>query len=740
MIAINVLILVVLIFENGRQLRDAASVSESNGFYSQLRRRSVSSSKSVESDVSRKINEDPEEVKIHSHVMPEAKRRIIFGLRQPQPAKATENARPQPQKSTYFNYFYNSAVAGISRALDAIDNLEKEYSEQQQQMTQMESFSLPTTRDEFINKLLKGTIKTFDNDNDDGEDEEGSDGGMRSNMTASGASFYDEEMDNVERHGHEEFGVTSVVNINDNEEAKISEDYAVSVEDEYDEASMSLITGVLESQASQNVVSETVKDNLVVSETSNSESRSVDAEQNESAYVELSESDSESWEKVEHNMIENVTKIAKRPDVLPLLDNLGNRNTLVSFFATVFVKLAKRIFLRPPVSATSSLRHSIVKSNSKPDLGKNDSMEDFITIYKDGEEGDKEAGETTNSYKFLDSKTAQTVLFYQDYGVEHDDWELIPLRSEDFNDALDFITNFEQKDKNSIEVDLPRLPQRYYSYYAERRGRELQESDADELKQKIKMILAFMMAFEAKEEISSPVAESSSTNLVIKDQRIVYSQGFDQVVAYFAINFELNLASTIAYQFFQTYMAEIISADVDSVRGIVRKIDSRAVRMIREYLRDQIGATVLNFEALLGILEIYPFSDRSATIFYFNSATSLIDLDRLIQFLLLKVPHSQAHKSISLLAAANMLYSMLTFDKLFNDELLGNEEWNQLKEHINDPTTRNRDRLHILDYLVSRFMGEIYMFMSDKIVHPAEEFDQFLNVIQSLIPYLHMFD
>ena len=140
MIAINVLILVVLIFENGRQVRDAASVSESNGFYSQLRRRSVSSSKSVENDVSRKINEDPEEVKIHSHVMPEPKRRIIFGLRQPQPAKATENARPQPQKSTYFNYFYNSAVAGISRALDAIDNLEKEYSEQQQQMTQMESF------------------------------------------------------------------------------------------------------------------------------------------------------------------------------------------------------------------------------------------------------------------------------------------------------------------------------------------------------------------------------------------------------------------------------------------------------------------------------------------------------------------------------------------------------------------------------------------------------------------------
>ena len=722
MIAINVLILVVLIFENGGQVRDAASVPGSNGFYSQLRRRSVSSSKSVESDVSRKISEDPEEVKIHSHVMPEPKRRIIFGLRQPQPAKATENSHSQPQKSSYFNYIYNSAVAGISRAFDAIDNLEKEYSEQQQQM---EPFSLPTTRDEFINKLLKGTMKSFDNDNDDGEDEEGSAGGMRSNMSASGVSIYEEEMDNVERHGHEEFGVTSVVDIKDNE---------------FDEASMSLITDVLESQASQNVVPETLSDHLVVSETSNSESRSVDAEQNESAYIGLSDSDSESWEKVEHNMIENVNKIAKRPDVLPLLDNLGNRNTLVSFFATVFVKLAKRIFLRPPVSATSSLRPSIVKSNSKPDLGKNDSMEDFITVYKDGEGEDKETDEATNSYKFLDSKTAQSVLFYQDYGVEHDDWELIPLRSEDFNDALDFITNFEQKDKNSIEVDLPRLPQRYYSYYAERRGRELQESDADELKQKIKLILAFMMAFEAKEETSSPVAEGSSTNLVIKDQRIVYSQGFDQVVAYFAINFELNIASTIAYQFFQTYMAEIISADVDSVRSVMHKIDMRAVRIIREYLRDQIGATVLNFEALLGILEIYPFSDRNATIFYFNSATSLIDLDRLIQFLLLKVPHSQAHKSISLLAAANMLYSMLTFDKLFNDELLGNKEWSQLKEHINDPSTKNRDRLHILDYLVSRFMGEIYMFMSDKIVHPAEEFDQFLNVVQSLIPYLHMFD
>ena len=86
----------------------------------------------------------------------------------------------------------------------------------------------------------------------------------------------------------------------------------------------------------------------MVSETSNSESRSVDAEQNESAYVELSESDLESWEKVEHNMIENVTKIAKRPDVLPLLDNLGNRNTLVSFFKTVLLNWLKEYFYDLP--------------------------------------------------------------------------------------------------------------------------------------------------------------------------------------------------------------------------------------------------------------------------------------------------------------------------------------------------------------------------------------------------------
>ena len=111
-------------------------------------------------------------------------------------------------------------------------------------------------------------------------------------------------------------------------------------------------------------------------------------------------------------------------------------------------------------------------------------MEDFITIYKDGEEGDKEADETTIHINSWIPKQLKLFSFIKITVSNMTTGELIPLRSEDFNDALDFITNFEQKDKNSIEVDLPRLPQRYYSYYAERRGRELQESDADELKQK----------------------------------------------------------------------------------------------------------------------------------------------------------------------------------------------------------------------------------------------------------------
>ena len=300
------------------------------------------------------------------------------------------------------------------------------------------------------------------------------------------------------------------------------------------------------------------------------------------------------------------------------------------------------------------------------------------------------------------------------------------------------MTNFVPKDKHQIETDLPRLPLRYYSFYAERRGREVRESDSFELQEKIKLILAFILAFEAKEEANFLV-EDDPIAIAAKSQRIVYTQGFEQVVAYFVINFDLNLAGTIAYQFFQLYMAEIICVDTDNFREIMRKIDDRAVKMIRGYLRDQIGATVLNFEALLGILEHYPFSDKNASIFYFNSATNLTDLDRLIQFLILKFPQSQAHKSISLLAATNMLYSMLALDKLFCTEL-GHEQWAQFKGLLNNPDTQSNNRIQILDYLVSRLLGEIYLFMGDKIVHSGEEFDEFLVVAQTLIPYLHEFN
>ena len=171
-------------------------------------------------------------------------------------------------------------------------------------------------------------------------------------------------------------------------------------------------------------------------------------------------------------------------------------------------------------------------------------------------------------------------------------------------------------------------------------------------------------------------------------------------------------------------MGEIIGVRPEESRDVVRKIDARAVDIVRLYLRDQVGgALVLDFEIILGILELYPFSDSNASILYFNSVTTWTDLDRLVQFLLLKVPQSQAYKSISLLAAANMLFSMLALDKLFKDELFGSEQWKELKEQVSLANNK-KDRREMLDSVVLQF------------VHANEEFDEFLQVAESLVPFL----
>lgn len=727
MIAINVLILVILVFEHGNQACDTAEVYEPKSFPSFLRRRRTNSNA---------IESDPPTFKANADAVPETKGRKFFGLRQPQPIeqqrpRTKSNERLPAGQVGYFSYL----LSGVTKAFDVIESLEKEYDEklEQKKLKEMDLQFPLVARDSIVSRLLAGSLKTFDADD---EIEDGSDSGSSEyipQMAASGITINDNDLDEIqdgdEYESHD--GIDDESN-----DGEIEQDTSGNI------SSPSFAT--IDSEIRQNAIKsqddfEKFSACLSISPENNEENE----EKIQSDYIILSDSDSESWEKVERNMIENVVIMSHRPQVVVLLEHLANKQNLIDFLAVVFVKLARRIFLRPPSVVVPTVGNPIFcsKFNPFPSLNKHDSKDDFVEVPREGEEHVEGEGddELRNEHRFLDFETAQKALFYVDISTETDDWEVIPLSTEDFTEAMEYITIFIEKDKDQIEIDLPRLPVRYYSFYAERRGRELLETDAEELRNNIKSLLAFILAFEEKEEIVSSVDGGALTTVSTKDQRIIYTQGFDQVVAYFAINFDLKCAGTIAYRFFQLYMAEIINVESDQFREIVSNIDARAIKMIRGYLRDQIGATVLNFEVLLGILEHYPFSDKNATIFYFNSATNLIDLDRLIRFLVLRVPHSQAHKSISLLAAANMLYSMLALDKLFMTEL-GSEEWTQFKNHLNDINTRRSDRIEILEYLVSRFMGEIYLFMGDKIIHDGEEFDEFLEAAQSLIPYLHEFN
>ena len=444
-------------------------------------------------------------------------------------------------------------------------------------------------------------------------------------------------------------------------------------------------------------------------------------------YAVLSDSDSESWEKVEKNIIENVQVLVQKPVTVDMLKSFSkDKNTIIEFLASVFIKLARRIFFKPATV------QKVFQSGY---------FEDFVFDFpSQDEEEEKEAksDKILKEHKFLDFETAHRILFYNEAKDDQDDWCLLLPDNEDFIVALDFLSSSLINDLSQIDIDLNRLPQRFYDFYAEKMGRERQEEDMLELQEKVRLVLAFIMIFESKElSLALPEAVTSPTSPVSNDQQILYTQGFDQVAAYFAINFDLDQAGPIAYRFFQLYMSELINFDSNDLNNIRRKIDARAVKMIRGYLRDKMGSTVLDFEPLLGILELYPFSNCSATILYFTSATTWADLDRLIQFLLLKVPQDKASKSVSLLAAANMLYSMLALDELFAQEI-GSQEWTLLKVLINK--SNDKKRFEILDSLVLRFMADLFLNLRDKIVHAGKEFDDFLLVAESLIPYLHEFN
>ena len=765
MIAINVLILVLFVLEHGNQVCNAADVTGTKSISQFLRRRRTNSNAmkyDEEAPLNAKADSEDSNMRIP---VAEPKKRLFFGLRQPQVSQPNlvrikSNERLPTAQNGYLDYFISSAFSGINKALDAIEGLEKEYEEQmkQEEMKQVEPLP-PMQRDLFVSKLLAASLKNFEDDEEDEERDDNESGNSsvssqtlpeKDNVMASGITV-DEDYDLEFHCSNEPYDrCNSLFDLKDLSEIATENEISASpvmlsspspiASDVHQETTIAEVVNephieTLDTNppiSNIDPVDDSLSENLIA-DCSAADLAPVEAVKSD--FIVLSDSESESWEKVEINMVENVTLMALNSDIVQLLNDLGHRKTVVDFLAVIFVKLAKKLFLRPTPVSKSPARDldTLKKSISTSSISKYDSSEDFIHL----SDQDHLPRKGLNGHTFLDSETAQKVLFYQNIDTETDDWEFIPLSSENFAEAKEFIAAFEENDYRVIKNDVPRLPRNYYNFYAERRGREVMESDIEELQENVKSLLAFIMAFEAKAEEVSCV-DAVSYSVLSSDQKISYMQGFHQIVAYFAINFDLTFAGMIAYRFFQVYMLEIIKADNVNMIQAFNRIDARAVKIIRAYLGDQIGAIVFNFEALLGILERYRFSDISASICYFNSATNLTDLDRLVQ-LLLTIPQSQAHKSISLLAATNMLYSMLILDKIFCDEL-GSTEWKQLKDNINDLRTPKLNRTSALDNLVSKFMGQLLLHMGHKMAHQGKEFDEFLGVAQSLIPYLQQFD
>lgn len=676
MIVINALLIFGLFLVQCGLLSDAAGTDTSR--FPFLRRRTSSMVKRVDPPADGIIRDQHEKVQ---EVAPVPKT-ISFGLRQ-----RTDSVEKPP--SSNFGNMFSNFYFGIKAAIESIDDLELEFRMNEEKVKADEECrrimaASNKSRTSIVEKIISSFKKPTIDDEDGSDICSESSGDIAKNQSYSECSCSDQE---------------SEQDIVKDDNTFVFQSNSASFDDD----------------DSQN---ETVDLELNCKSLDDSQIVSKDLEMIPLDQIErpelgvLSDSDAESWELVERYVNTSFQVLVRKPLVDQLLDQSGQKKSIVDFLGQVFLKLAKRILFNPP---QAKLKKAIY-------------VDDFVTDFTDAKEFD---GMDEEKHVVLDGETAQRILFFNDLHCGTHDWSIVLPLETDYQDALYTIDTLHQKDSTQIDVDLVRLPPRYLNFYAERFGRDPLDTDKEELVEKIKQILAFCIAFESKETVGD--LESITTP---KNQRISYSQGFDQVAAYFAINFDLDCAGPLAHRFFQLYLAELINIDGSQSLTVYREIDAKAIKIVRKYLRSQVEEVTLDFEIIFELLQFYPFSDVSASIMYFTSATTWTDLDRLVQFLLLKVPQYQASKSISLLAAANMLYCFLTLEELLNKEL-GSQEWAQLKANIGAKS--GKERHGILDELALKFMGEFFLAFSSKIVHSGEEFDEFIKVAESLVPYLHQF-
>jgi hypothetical protein len=605
-------------------------------------------------------------------------------------------ADSEERRSTFtLKSVFTGIFSGISEALNAIDGLEREHEETASVAKKPTHINASAVTRGILERISQ---KDF-YDSSDEENQEDRDDGTQSSERSIDSSDSDEE-------GDDEV-----------------------VDEEYRDSNVTLAS---ESEVDGLREQDNFGDQSVVYPIMSDSDLAIDHSSLISRVDNLEPDIFDDWVSIESNVILSVQAIAER-QVKRI-----HPPVIIDFLKDIFVKLAKKILFVPSSNSIAKFDGSAaVVEHVKEDntesvaiaLPESCSVESFLEFPSEEE--------LVKMDSYLSYEAAREVLFddimVEDYvGVDYSGGvDIIMPNSVDYGDIVKSFTTPEALAQlTQIDIDLKRLPRKYFEYSLERSGKVYAKVSPEELVSNIRLILMFLLTCESRcvddAADAAPVIVDRSD--CVNDVPIQYIQGFEQIVAYFAINFELEAAGPLAYRFFQVYMKDFIAPDAD-LKSVVISYDSLAIELVRSFFRTETGdcpRMMQTFEAFFGILARYPFSDRSATLIYFNSATTWTDLDSLMRFLLLQVPSGLRSSSVALLAAANMIYCILALDKVFSAEL-GSSEWSARLDSC-DPED--------LDYLVQRFMGEMFISFSNRIVHGKEEFPGFLRVAESLLPHL----
>jgi hypothetical protein len=161
----------------------------------------------------------------------------------------------------------------------------------------------------------------------------------------------------------------------------------------------------------------------------------------------------------------------------------------------------------------------------------------------------------------------------------------------------------------------------------------------------------------------------------IAELKYSYTQGMDQIAAYFAAKFDLRLAGPMALRFFERFMPQVLTITNESMATVYRAIEDDALMLVRKFLQDRHELSE-QIELILHALAQIPFGGTTISILHFAAAPSPVELEELVQFLMTQIPVHISDTANAIILAARLLYSLPAFlallaplNETFDDEL-----------------------------------------------------------------------